>query len=294
MKIAVVGSSGYLGRRVMAELRSRELDPVGADIAGPPDLVHEHVDLGAPEESFAMLHRVRPDVVIQLAYLLTSASIANPQRAVRVNVAGINGLFDAAARLGVPRVVIAGSNAVYGDSSDHDGDVDETARLGARTLYGHMKQFNEAMAAHYEATSNTRFVTLRLSSLHGRGKTGLFAPMDLLIRARDDDQVTLPWSRSHGFSFLHVDDAAFALAELAVGDRPRHSAYDSGGEYLTMEALAAVASPLLDLTIDFDEPGLQIQHLSRISGARIREELGFSPRPVSYWLPRELDALVTT
>jgi nucleoside-diphosphate-sugar epimerase len=296
MKVAVVGAGGYVGRRVMTELRGRDLDPIGIDVAAVGDFVQETLDLSAPDDTFALLHRLGPDVVIELAYLLTSASMAAPQRAVRVNVLGVNGLFDASTRLGVNRVIFASSNAVYGDQSDYgEGYVDEAALPRPRTLYGHMKQFNESMAQHYDRVSDTRFASLRLSSLHGRGKGGLFAPVDMVVRgAKEGQPVTLPWSKGHEFSFLHVDDAARAFAELAVGPEPQHTAYDSGGERLTMGELAEIAAPICGIEIGFDEPGLHIDHVSRMKGERLANEYGFERRSAASWLEEETNALAAS
>jgi len=291
MKVVVIGSAGYVGKRVMEALRARHADAVGVDVVRAPELVHESCDITAPEELFALFNRTKPDAVINLVYMLMEASAANPQRALRINILGMNTIFEAAHVLGVPRVVFASSGAVYGDYSDHgDTVITEQTKPTPRTLYGHMKAFNEAMAEHYNNLGRTQIISLRLASLHGRDKTGTFAPMDIVVRgAIAGEDVVLPWSRKHEFSFIHVDDAAAQLVELALATRPAHTVYNSGGEQLSMADLIEVAEPMCGIKVDTEEPGRTLLHPSLVSGDRFAEEFGFERRSMKSWLERELE-----
>jgi UDP-glucose 4-epimerase len=291
MKVIVIGSAGYVGKRVMAALRARGAEPVGVDVVRVPDLADETCDITAPEEVFALLDRTKPDAVINLVYLLMEASAANPQRALRVNILGMNTIFEAVNVLGVPRVVFASSGAVYGDYSDHgDAVITEQTQSTPRTLYGHMKSFNEAMAEHYNNIGRTQIISLRLASLHGRDKTGTFAPMDIIVRgALAGEDVVLPWSRKHEFSFIHVDDAAAELVELALAKRPAHTVYNSGGEQLSMAELIETAEPICNIKIETEEPGRTLLHPSLVSGDRFAEEFGFERGSMKSWLERELE-----
>lgn len=288
-RVLILGAGGYLGRRVMDHLRALGVAPVGADIVPVPGYAEHLHDMRFPEQSFALFHKVKPDVVISLAYLLTAASISGPHNAVHTNILGINGVFDACAAMGIPRVLFASSNVAYGDQTDlGSAEANEDSPRRPRSLYSWMKVFNEVMSEHYNATSATRIISLRLSSLHGRGKTGIFNPFDMVMGAVGGERFTLPWSRSHEFSFLHVEDAAEMFARLALAPTIERTAYDSGGDRTTMEMLAEIAGPLCGLQIGFEEPGRQIDHLSRISGARLAEEFKIPRRPLAHWVKVEL------
>jgi nucleoside-diphosphate-sugar epimerase len=291
VKALVVGAGGYLGRRVRVALTGHGIEVVGADIEVTPGLVDRAVDIRLPEQSFAVLHREAPDVVIDLAYMLMAASSAGPHPAVHLNILGTNGIFDAAATLGVPRVIYASSSAVYGDQKSHGTTtLTEESPAVPVTVYGHMKRFNEVMAEHYNAKSSTRFIGLRISDLHGRGKTGSFTPMDMIVRgAGGDGTVELPWTANHETSFIHVDDAAEAVAHLAMAKATAHVIYNTGGECLSMAELAAIGKEVAGVTVTCSPPpGAQLLHVSRVSGRRLSDEFPVQRRSPADWMALEI------
>lgn len=294
MRILILGSSGYLGGRLMSAFRGRDIDTVGADLSLQTGSVDRAVDIRFPAQTLALIHSVNPSVVISLPYLGTKDSDTAPQAALDTNVAGVNGVFEAASQLKVPRVIYASSNVVCGDQTDFGSrDVDEDAPTRPRSLYAWMKVLNEAMADHYNGAGQTRLIGVRLSSLHGRGKGGIFNPVDLVAdAAAGAGHVTLPWSRRHEFSFLHVDDAAQVFVELALSSNPRWTLYHSPGERVNMEMLAKVAAQICPLEIDFEEPGRQLAHISRIGHRRFSDEFAFRPRALSEWIKLEIERRV--
>jgi nucleoside-diphosphate-sugar epimerase len=291
MKALVFGSGGYAGRRVFASLLEHHVDVVGVDITPLSKFVHERCDIAASGEVSSLLYRVRPDVVINLGYALAAASSAHPQRALRVNILGVNEIFETAHNLRTPRVISVSSGAVYGDNADHDDGaiVDEETIRTPRTLYGHMKSLNEAFAEHYNALGRTTIVSLRLPTLHGRGKTGMFAPLDMIVEAaRARRPLTLPWSREQRFCFIHVDDAARAIVELALAPAPRWTTYNTGGREMSIGDLINLAEPICGISIDTEEPGVSLLNVSRVSGDRLADEFVLERDSVEDWLRFEL------
>jgi nucleoside-diphosphate-sugar epimerase len=267
------------------------MEVVGADISIIPGLVERAVDIRLPEQSFALLHREAPDVVIDLAYMLMAASSAGPHPAVHLNILGTNGVFDASATLGIARVIYASSAAVYGDQKGHGTKtLDEESAAVPVTVYGHMKRFNEVMAEHYNSKSSTRFVSLRISDLHGRGKTGSFAPMDMIVRAVGEaESVALPWTADHETSFIHVDDAAESIAQLAIAKAPAHTIYNTGGKCLSMAQLAALGKEVAGIDVSCSPPpGAQLLHVSRVSGSRLLDEFPVQRRSPAEWMALEV------
>lgn len=291
MKALVIGAGGYLGRRVRLALAKHGVEVVGADISIIPGLVERAVDIRLPEQSFALLHREAPDVAIDLAYMLMAASSAGPHPAVHLNILGTNGVFDASATLGIARVIYASSAAVYGDQKGHGTKLlEEESAAVPVTVYGHMKRFNEVMAEHYNSKSSTRFVSLRISDLHGRGKTGSFAPMDMIVRAVGEaESVALPWTADHETSFIHVDDAAESIAQLAIAKAPAHTIYNTGGECLSMAQLAAIGKEVASMDVSCSPPpGAQLLHVSRVSGSRLLDEFPVQRRSPAEWMALEV------
>jgi len=291
MKALVFGSGGYAGRRVLTALRANGVDAIGADVVSVQGFVDERCDISAPGEAASLLYRTRPDVVVNLVYALAAASSSHPQRALRVNVIGVNEIFQTAHDLETPRVISVSSGAVYGDNADHSAEefVDEETPRTPRTLYGHMKSLNEAFAAHYNSLGRTTIVTVRLPTLHGHGKTGMFAPLDMIVEAVGAGRtLTLPWSRTQRFCFIHVDDAARAIVALALAPALRWTTYNTGGEEMSIGDLVDLVETICDVSIGTDEPGIALVNTSRVKGDRLAQELGFRRDTVESWLSFEL------
>ena len=116
MRVVVVGGGGYLGRPLAGLLRAHTHTVSASQHRGED--VDEQLDLRRPEEIYRLLGRVRPDVVVLTAYLLERATAADPMRAVETNILGVTNVFQAAADLGLRRVVFASSGAVHGSTED--------------------------------------------------------------------------------------------------------------------------------------------------------------------------------
>jgi nucleoside-diphosphate-sugar epimerase len=289
MKVLVVGAGGYVGRRLIEMLREHPVEVVGADVIPVPGFANRVVDLRFPDQTFSLLHRERPDVVVNLAYMLMEASAGNPQNAVHLNIVGIDGLFDAAVKLEIPRVVYASSGAVYGDQKDHGtSEVTEETPPHPRTLYGWMKHFNDIMAAQYNAIGVSRLISVRISSLHGRGKRGTFTPMDMIVDAVGvQDSLSLPWSAEHETSFIHVDDVCDVFIKLTLAGSPRWTIYNTGGDFLTMGELARFATQITGIKVGCSSPGRELLHVSRASYERFRTEFPTKRRSPREWLELE-------
>jgi UDP-glucose 4-epimerase len=274
MKVLVTGGAGYIGRQVVCSLQERGAEVVATDVRGTSSDVLRH-DLADPQATETLLEREQPDVVVQLAYTLAKDCVTDTQAALAVNVLGINALFEACCRHGVQRVVYASSNAVYGDQSDFgERELDETVHGRPRSLYGWMKQLDEALAVHHDAAGETRFVGVRVGSAFGRARWGgTFNPLADVARALvGDGAVVIPYAAAHGACFVHVDDVAEVFAELALAATVAERMYNTGGEHVTMERLAALAGELTERDVRCAEPGLPMTHVSRVSWARLREE----------------------
>jgi UDP-glucose 4-epimerase len=293
MKVVVVGGGGYLGRPLAALLRAHADTLSVSQRSG--DGVDEQIDIRRPEEVFGLLKRARPDVVVVTAYLLQQAVDADPMRAVETNILGIASIFQAAADLGVRRVVFASSGAVHGSGADFEREAfDELAPCRPSTLYGKMKLFNESMADHYNAHFGTEIVSYRISGPYGRGKSyarfGGEIPYDTVVAAaRDQARVVLPWSADARFRFIHVEDAAASFLPLILSERVEHRLYNAPGCTVSVGELAQAAQSISGLDVEFTEPGRPVKFV-RWDSTRYEDEFGFHPRPMASWMEEEIKA----
>ena len=291
MKVVVVGGGGYLGRPLASLLRGYA-DTVSASQHRGED-VDEQVDLRRPEEIYRLLDRVRPDVVVLTAYLLERATSADPMRAVETNILGVTSVFQAAADLGLRRVVFASSGAVHGSSTDFQTQAfDELAPCRPTTLYGKMKVFNESIAEHYNAHFGTEIVSYRISGPYGRSKSyarfGGEIPYDTVVAAaRDKGRIVLPWSAEAQFRFIHIDDAAASFLPLILAERLKHRLYNAPGFTVSVRQLAEAAKSICNLDCEFTEPGRPLKFV-RWDATRYEEEFDFRPLPMADWMRQEI------
>jgi nucleoside-diphosphate-sugar epimerase len=281
MKILVTGASGFLGGSLCTQLAQRGHEPtamVRRPGSGPPGVAEAIGDLADADSLREALSSTQPEVVAHLA-----AEIASQRSAAKVreaNVEGTRRLLEAAEAAGVRRFVFA-STVVTGNAG---GEVlDETRTLPVQTAYGASKQEGERMVR----ASGLEDVVLRPSHVYGPGgwfeeefvnrlrQPGRFAVIGRgdnwwdVVRDADVRQAfALAVEKARPGSTYHVVDdepirfydfVALAAKELGVGPPRRVPTW--------MARLAAGGDPITAVT-----------RSARSSNARIKEELGWSPR----------------
>lgn len=281
MTVLVTGASGFVGHAVCAELRSRGL-PVaalcrrpGSEPAGTRLVTGELTDGEALTRALA---EVRPEAIIHLA-----AEIATQRDAGRIqeiNVRGTQRLIDAARAAGEPTFLFA-STVVTGQA---DGALlDETSALPVQTAYGRSKLQGEQLVR----ASGLPHVVIRPSHVYGPG--GWYAD-EIVGRLRGPGRFAVVGSGENWWDVVHVDDVATAFADAlqrASSGGTYHVVDDEPiryREFVTLTAQALGLGPprtvpawLARLAAGPD-PVRAVLRSARSSNARIKRELGWSPR----------------
>jgi dTDP-4-dehydrorhamnose reductase len=144
--VLITGATGLLGATLAPVLREQGFVVVGHGHRGPADV---QADLTVAAEVDALLERVRPSVVVNLA-ALTDVDVcqAEPQRAYELNVRSVEHLAAALARQ-LPRshLVQLSTDQVYDGSGPH-----AEAAVCIRNVYALSKIAGEIAAAAFGAT----------------------------------------------------------------------------------------------------------------------------------------------
>lgn len=234
MRVLVIGGTGFIGshtvRRFAAE--GAEVAVFGPPVPGP-DLLADLGDSvtrldGDIREGARVIEATlswRPDVMVHLAAYgsggtgLVRAAMADPVRAVEVNVNGFLNTLQAARICGVSRVVWTSSTALLGTVAQYNAEVvDEDAPPYPPHLYGATKVLAEHLARQYRQAYGMEIVGMRPTIVYGpglwyRGVAGAIAEMFAAaaegrpLRVEDPGE---PWD------LLYVKDAAQALWVLAT------------------------------------------------------------------------------
>jgi UDP-glucose 4-epimerase len=174
MNFLITGAAGFLGSSLANHLareghQVRGLDDLstGDPKVLSPDVHFTRGDVSDRPKLWTLLQEV--DVVYHLAARVSvQESILYPRDYNAVNVGGTVALMEAMRDVGVKRVVLASSGAVYGDMND--GSLKETDTPNPRSPYA----VSKISAEHYVRTIgslwNIETVSLRIFNAYGPGQ----------------------------------------------------------------------------------------------------------------------------
>ncbi len=142
MRVAVTGSSGFVGSHLVPYLRSHGDDVVTIDRTGTSP-----VDVTDAAEVRQVLRSARPDAVYHLAALShIGESWDAPETVFRINAVGALNVLRACIDAGVERVLVAGSADVYGAVGPEDLPLTEESPIRPVTPYGASKAAADVLA----------------------------------------------------------------------------------------------------------------------------------------------------
>ncbi len=269
MRIAVTGSSGFVGTYVMRELLSHGHEAVGVDIRqpGPDSAGSAEFRLADLNDSASLLRAFDGcEAIIHLA-AVPDPGIVSPEELFRVNVLGTFNALEAAISVGAHRFVAASSEGALGfsfrkrDMAPVYVPIDEDHPLRPQDEYSLGKVLTEEMCRSYTRRGSISTVCLRTCYVWDKSQAGI---------ERIDDPSSayrMLWL------YVHATDAAraYRLACEAPGIE---------NETLFIAAKDCFSSlPIKELLERF-YPGVPVRqelgtYSSLINGARAKEVLGF-------------------
>ncbi len=286
MRALVTGASGFIGGVVCAQLlaEGHEVTALvrrsGSAPAGAAEVPGDLTDAASLRDALAA---ARPDCVIHLAAEI--ASQRDGARVLEANVGGTRNLVEACRAAGAggqpPRIVFT-STVVTGDAGGRQ--LSEEEPLPVQTPYGRSKQEGERIVL----ASGLPAVVLRPSHVYGPG--GWYAD-ELIARLRQPGRLAVVGDGANWWDVVHVEDVARAVLLAASGQAPAGRVYhvvdDEPIRYYDFMALTASALGVgpprrvpvwLARMLAGGNAVDAVVRSARSSNARIRAELGFSPR----------------
>jgi nucleoside-diphosphate-sugar epimerase len=264
MSVLVIGATGFIGPRLIRRLVARGESVVGMDL-NPGAAAFGDVPIGAPvlrgdvtqfEDVMRTILDVKPERVINLAYGL-GAGEGNPHQVMRLDILGMDNVFEACRLAGVKRVVYASSIAVSGQQS-HFGDrlVNEDDPVHGTSQYAMHKIFNEFQARKYIKNYGMSIVGVRPANVTGPDKVrGSVDHVQIMTEAARGKPVHLP-QKGLMRLLVHVEDMAEIFARILLAEAPRHSLYNSGGIPVSLGELADIVRGFLpEAQITFEKEG---------------------------------------
>lgn len=210
--VVVTGANGLVGSHVVQALSERgaAVRAVVRRVGTAPDLpgVEEHVGDFA-DAAFAAEVVAGTDALVTTVHPLGSGR--DDQR--RVGLDGTLTIASAATDAGVPLVVHVSTAGVY-DRSPGAGDLDESAALVADDAddYGVVKRDTDAALARLGGATR---VLVRPPAILGAGESSVWNTVQP-ARIRDDEAARHAIA-DKSFAWVHVDDLAALVADVATG-----------------------------------------------------------------------------
>ncbi len=201
-RILITGAAGMIGRALLPHLEGHEI--IATDLVAPPELPEgarfEPMDVTCLDPA-QVIGRVRPEVIVHLASIVTPPRRMRSQSAYAVDVTGTEQVLRAAIAHGVRRLVVTSSGAAYGYHADNPVPLTETDPLrgNAAFAYAHHKRLVEEMLAQARReTPQLEQVVLRVGTVLGPGTenqiTALFRRRRLLAIRGSESPIVFIWT----------------------------------------------------------------------------------------------------
>ncbi|HTE85151.1 MAG TPA: NAD(P)-dependent oxidoreductase [Dehalococcoidia bacterium] len=292
MKVLVLGGTGFIGPRVMRRLLDRghevscmDINPASPLITDIRDRINfTRGDITLMDDVVEAMVDARPDRVLNLAYAL-GAPESDPHPAVRLNILGMDNCFEAARICGIKRVTYASSLAVYGQQR-HFGDravTEDDLRMGTG-VYAVSKIYNEHQADWYNKAYDMAITGIRPANVTGPDKArGSMDHVQCITQPARGLPVQFPFRDAMRLP-IHVDDIAEVFVRVTLADSTQHSIYNSGGETISLGALADLVRRYLpDAQIGFekDAGGFEQSGMHMMDNTRLLQEfeVEYAPFP---------------
>jgi GDP-4-dehydro-6-deoxy-D-mannose reductase len=181
MRVAVTGSSGFVGSHLVPYLGSRGDDVVTIDRTGTPP-----VDVTNAAEVRRVLRAARPEAVYHLAALShVGRSWDAPEAVFRVNAVGALNVLRACLDAAVERVLVAGSADVYGVVGPDDLPLTEESGIRPVTPYGASKAAADVLASQTYLGDGLGTLRVRAFNHTGPGQSASMLVPGLAQRIAD-------------------------------------------------------------------------------------------------------------
>ena len=286
MRVAVTGSAGRLGRLVAVLLPQHghevlSLDVSAASGAEPIDLTDPDAALRAFESAEAVIHLARERFPYTEQGLYDPATrtwrtpdVSGDARRFQRNVAMTCNVLAAAASLGIPRLVMGSSLAVYGlyyplrPALPDYLPIDEDHPRRPQDPYGLSKLAGEDLCDGFARRGEANIASLRFAGIADD------AVYRRLMRRRDD-----PMVRGFGSFWSYIDgrDAAAACRLALEATFEGHEAFNvcAPTTWLTTPTRVLLQRHLPEVRqVDFPAD----ENYCCYASDKARETLGFSPR----------------
>ena len=228
-RVLIIGSEGQIGTELTTELRKRYggENVLAADIKEAPSPStaatgpYERADITDRDRLRTLCERHRPDVLINMAAILSAIGEKDPLRAWQINVTGLINSLEVARELELGQVLCPSSIAVFGKGCPRENTPQETV-LKPATMYGVTKVAGELLCDYYVSRFGVDARGLRYpgiissEALPGGGTTDY--AVDIFYKAVEEGRYTCFLKEDACLPMMYMPDCIKATIDLMCAD----------------------------------------------------------------------------
>jgi len=291
MSILAIGGAGFIGRRLIPLLVAENQTVTVMDIdvrtaSAAFEQFGDKVkvvrgDVTAFDDVIGAMIESGADRVVNLSYFIGELE---PHVAFKLDIQGMDNVFEAARRTGMKHTVFASSVAVSGEQSKFgERMVNEDDERHGTTQYAVNKIMNEWQAHDYRRSYDMKITCIRPANVTGPDKKfGSIDHVNCMCQPARGNTVSF----SHADTMrcvIHVEDMAEVFARVLLSDNPKQETYNSGGATVSLGELAALVKEFLpdaDIRFDNESGGREVSGNFLIDNSKALEEFGVQYAPL--------------
>lgn len=238
MKVAIIGSKGYIGKHLMFYLKRRGFKVMSYDVIPGEEVDYQQVDM----TDVNSLSKIDLDVdyIFMFAGLTgTYAGFEAYEKYVKINEIALLNLLDVIRRSEhKPKVIFPSTRLVY---KGYDKPLKEEDEKESKTIYAANKIACEGYLQAYHDSFDIPYTVFRICIPYGNllstdysfGTVGFF-----IKQAQAGNDITLYGGGSIKRTFTHMEDLCYQVVEGAMKSESDGQIYNVGGETLSLKQAA--------------------------------------------------------
>ncbi len=293
MNIAVIGGSGFIGRRLVDSLSQEGNDVRVLDIRkGAEDLPvrasFSHCDIANYQDILKALKGT--DAVFHLVGTVLNVARKNPHLAVELDGIGLANVLEACVKARVPKVIYASSFYVY-DGLPATEEVSEKTQTNifSTEMFGAVKMMGEKLVYEYSRLHNLEYVIMRFGPAYGPDSRCTCVIYDFI----KDGLRGLPlvvWGKgSRKNQYTYVNDIASALTS-SLG-RSNEVFNIISPEQTSLRDLAEILSKQYGFKVQYDVSKPEGPSLPYISPSKAIQQLAWKPLTLGQGVRQTIESM---
>lgn len=240
IKVAVIGSNGYIGKHIVKYLERYNTFTECYDIVDCDQPNYKKVDLTDKESVMSI--NLNVDYIFMFAGLTgTYAGFDKYETYVNINEIGLLNLLDAIRNSEYrPKIIFPSTRLVY---KGVDKPLKEEDEKETKTLYAVNKLACEGLLQAYKASFDIPYTVFRICIPYGNllstdysfGTVGFF-----IKQAKAGKDITLYGGGNIKRTFTHMEDLCYQIVEGAFSKASNGNIYNVGGETLSLREAAEI------------------------------------------------------